>query len=282
MFADLFLNRIRRLRLISRIGLFLLAVFGVCYPYPGIFIRHIRHTINPDGIIRPDSAALIPFLEELRPQIDGVTDPSELLKVVQKFVYGRIEYAFDWETWGVVDYLPTVDEVVAAGREDCDGRAVLAVSLLRNLGVDAQLVSDGVHTWVWTRNGETMSPNAVGTVRSSADGFVFDWKGLKILPRGMAYGLAVFPLLRELIIVFVAGLLMYRPGVSFRRVIPCTILLLIGVGLLRYGGAGWLNPVLWALWCGVASIVLAVVVGFLRKSDRAMVEDGADEERLAA
>ena len=282
MFAEVLLNRIHRLRLISRIGLLLLTVFFVCYPYPWIFIRHIEHTIEPDRMIKPDSAALIPLLEELSPQIDGVTDPTELLKVVQKFVYTKIEYAFDWETWGVVDYLPTVEEVVVAGREDCDGRAVLAVSLLRNLGVDAQLVSDGVHTWVWTRNGETMSPNAVGTVRSSKDGFVFDWKGLKILPRGMAYGLAVFPLLRELIIVFVAGLLMYRPGVSFRRVILSTILLLIGLGLLRYGGAGWRNPVVWALWCGLALIVAAVLVGFLRKSNRTTVGDNVDETKLAA
>ena len=116
----------------------------VCFPYPRTLLRHLAHARNPNLLIEPDAPALAPLLITLRPQIRSAQDHHETLRIVQQFVHETIPYAFDWETWGVVDYLPTVEELLSKKREDCDGRAVLAASLLRNLGYEANLVTDGL------------------------------------------------------------------------------------------------------------------------------------------
>ena len=54
-----------------------------------------------------------------------ISEPHALVRGVEKFVYGHVPYAWDWDTWGVADYLPSVAEVRRMGREDCDGRAVV-------------------------------------------------------------------------------------------------------------------------------------------------------------
>ena len=131
-------------------------VLFVCFPYPGRLVRHVTRWQSPNTLIEPNAPALEPLVAALRPQITADMEPKEVLKTVEKFVYKEISYDWDWNTWGMADYIPTVAEAIAKGREDCDGRAVVAASLLARLGYDAAIVTDFAHVWVKTEHGETM------------------------------------------------------------------------------------------------------------------------------
>lgn len=61
-----------------------------------------------------------------------------MLEEIEKFVYEKNKSAWDWEVWGNVNYIPTVEEAIASGREDCDGQAIVGASMLREYGYDAR------------------------------------------------------------------------------------------------------------------------------------------------
>ncbi len=160
--------------------------------------------------------------------------PSQVLKRVEAFVYTHVEYDWDWNTWGMADYLPTVTEVIRMGKEDCDGRAVIAASLLKNLGYDARIVTDFAHVWVATDFGQTMGPGKTKTVEVTDKGLKFDARGLLQIPEILGYGIAVFPLPRELVLVAVFWLLLLgRAGVS--QTLIALGFLVGGLLLVRYG-----------------------------------------------
>ncbi len=205
---------------------------------------------------------MAPWRAALADRLADEPADSELLPVVQGFVVERVPYAYDWETWGVVDYLPTVEEVVTMGREDCDGRAVIAASLLRGRGVEARLVADGAHVWVWTPLGETMGPHAVATVVATDDAYRIDWSGLGILPRALAFGVAVFPWPREALVLVVLWLTLLHPRLGRRRAALSAALLIGALVLLRRGGAYWHQPGGLLLGAGLLAFVAALGVAW--------------------
>ncbi len=211
-----------------------LTLFLVCFPYPSLFVRNLRHWRNPNALIEPDAADLQPWITELRPQLDGVEAGPDALKVVEKFVYRKVPYAWDWDTWGVMDYMPTVSEIVGAGAEDCDGRAVISASLLRNLGYKADLVTDAIHVWVKTDRGETMSPGRLPKlVEGTEKGIRIRWASLLNIPKSMAYGIGVFPLVRELTVLVMFWILALRSGVGKLPAAGSLVMMLVGLVVLR-------------------------------------------------
>ena len=183
-------------------------------------------------------------------------------------MYAAVPYAFDWDTWGVMDYLPTVSEVFARGREDCDGQAVVAASLLRRLGYDAWLVTDLKHTWVAARERnvpnapveQTMSPGEGG--QSLVGGATGTHASLvNLVPnvlRSLAFGVAVFPLGRELIIAAALCLLTMQPRSSVvRRLAGCGAIL-VALMLLRWIGPGGVEHPVTTILAVVGVIVAAV------------------------
>jgi hypothetical protein len=235
----------------------------IAYPYPHFLARNVLRWRNPNTLIEPDNPRLQPLVAELQEQLDPDLPPRQTLKRVERFVYTKVPYAWDWETWGVADYIPTVDEVLDAEREDCDGRAVIAASLHRALGYKADIVSDFAHVWVKTDRGETMSPGkSKSLVASDRTGTRVQWRTLLNVPRAIAYGIGVFPLARELILVIVIWLALLRPGV--RPVIALLALWLILEGLLKMRAAVRFPPeslfppwrVLATLQWGIAVVML--------------------------
>jgi len=247
--------------------IFAIVYMVVCFPYPSLLIRHFRHLSNPNALIEPDAPALQPWVAELREALPADLDPSEVLEHVEGFVIRHVPYQWDWITWGVVDYLPTVTEVIEKGQEDCDGRAVVAASLLRALGYNAWLVTDFAHMWVATDYGETMGPGRIKTVEVTEEGVRFQWAGLFELPRATAYGVAVFPPERELILVAAAWLLLLG-GAGYARSATSLLLLVGGLFMIRYGGSDYWDPLLWtqvsAELAGLAAMIAAFVVMFIR------------------
>ncbi len=258
------LNRLRwYYRIPCKWIIYLFAYTIVCFPYPHLLVRHLRHWSNPNAMIEPDAPVLQPWVEEFRDKVPPDAKPRDVLKWVQAFVLEKVPYDWDWNTWGQADYFPSVAEVVQMGREDCDGRAVIAASLLRALDYDARLVTDFSHVWVATDFGETMGPGKTKTVEMTDKGVKFQWRGLLEIPSAAGYGIAVFPAFRELTLVAVAWLLLLgRAGVT--RSVVCLSLLVAGLFMLRHGCAEYLRPQLWFLGGGIVLFLLGFGLMFFR------------------
>ncbi len=251
------------------------AIVTVIVLYPKVWLLPIAFERYGDmnSVLDPDHPELAPLEESVRDSLPTDAQTEDALPIVQKVVCERIPYAWDWEVWGVCEYLPTVDEVFEQGREDCDGRAVVAASLLRRLGYDAWLVSDLLHVWVETPEGETMSPTGgektfVGTETGTLA--TVSPRVIRNLARGFSYGVAVFPLIRELIILATLCVLTVQPWSSvWRRVAGC-LLLWVALDMLRGAGKqaaldGRILDIV-RTWIGIAVavagwLVLAVRVG---------------------
>ncbi|HUU84113.1 MAG TPA: transglutaminase-like domain-containing protein [Phycisphaerae bacterium] len=244
--------------------LFGATLFLISFPDPRLFVRHVQHWQDPNALIDPDLAALQPWVAEVKRQLKPEMEPRKALKTVERFVYKKVPYRFDWETWGSADYLPTLAEVLDKGKEDCDGQAVVAASILQNLGYRAELVTDFAHVWVKTDKGETMQPGKRKSVIAGKTGLEVHWETLtKTLPRALGYSVAPFPLIRELIVLGVLWLVLLRPGVGRRVGIICAAVMLEGLMFLRVGGVDWKDPVVWAQWWGLLHLVGGVFVLFV-------------------
>jgi len=247
-------------RLPIKSAILCLTVFVVCFPYPNLFLRHLRHWSNPNALIEPHAPALQPWIAELRPDLPADLPPREALKRIERFVYKKVPYEWDWNTWGLSDYLPTVVEVIEMGKEDCDGRAVVAASLLQNFGFKSQIVTDFSHVWVKTEQGELMGPGRRQAVVATDRGLEFHWQALTGLPQATIYGIAVFPLIRQLIVLFMAWWLLLHADARAVRSLLAFVLLCMGLLVLRQGAREYLNPVPWMQFAGVIAMATAVAL----------------------
>lgn len=261
------------------------AIFGLTYlivlfPFPRLFVRHLQHWSNPSALVEPSAPALAPLIEEISPRISSDMPPKELLSTVQQYVVERIEYDWDWNTWGMADYLPTVTEAVTKGREDCDGRAVVAASLLTHFGLEAELVTDFAHVWVKTDAGETMGPGKRKAVTATKEGLKVSTAALAALPRALGYGVAVFPLLRELIIVVMLWLLLLRRRGGKLCGVVSLLLLVAGLLVIRRGGVLYLHASVWGQAAGLLIMfggILCAIVWARRNATGPAVEADVHE-----
>ncbi len=259
--------------------LFLAVTFLVLFPNPWQFARHLSHLGNLDAMVEPDAPQLQAWEGEFRARLaahgegiiaaggqtalesretdwPGATSPDEsalllgrsptaVQREVERFVYQKVQYQWDWETWGSADYMPTVGEMFTKASqspsgqvyEDCDGRAVVAASLMRRLGYQASLVTDLRHVWVKTPQGEWMGLGGRTAVISTPQGNRVDlgtvWANL---PTSLSYGISVFPFWREVIILATAYLLLLHRRMSGRIAALSGLVLFQGLLFMRCGG----------------------------------------------
>ncbi len=225
-----------------KLALFIGTTLLVLFPNPALIPVLFERLSNLEKLLDASEPGLAPLEQRVRDQLAAGGDVADLLAIVEAEVYATVPYAHDWQTWGVMEYLPTVSEVLEKGREDCDGRAVVAASLLRRLGQPAWLVSDLLHMWVQTPGGEAMGPTgSEKTLSSGRPGAertqtVLTPRTLVNVGRGLSYGVAVFPLERQLIILAALCALTVHPWSSgWRRLSGC-LLLWIGLDLMRDAG----------------------------------------------
>lgn len=116
------------------IGFLLLWTLLVLYPNPG------RLVISVARIARPpvDPAAV----EHLLPS--APRDPRE----AERFVLATFPYQYDWQTYNVPWYFPTVAEALAKGTGDCKTRFVIFASLLEAMDVPYRQTMSLTHFWV--------------------------------------------------------------------------------------------------------------------------------------
>jgi hypothetical protein len=235
-----------------------IVTFFVLYPRPRYFLRHVRHTADANRLIAPDAAALQGWRAELESRFPAGADAVERQRIVEKFVYEKVPYAFDWDTWGVVDYLPTVEEVIAAGREDCDGRALVAASLLRRYDPTVHLVSDFKHVWIASAAGEAMGPGPRKVVEVTPEGERRVQWANALDATVPAVGMALFPLRRELVIAAAALVALCDPRMGRRAALVAVGLAIHGLLVVRLAAADPRHVVLWGAWLGYGQIAAAV------------------------
>jgi hypothetical protein len=108
--------------------------FIVCYPNPFIFIRNsVRYLRFP---IDPSVTEVI--------EVEVPDEPAE----IEKFVMALVEYQYDWENYGVPDYVSTARQAVARRRGDCEDRAAVLASLLEAKDISYDLKASLTHYWV--------------------------------------------------------------------------------------------------------------------------------------
>jgi hypothetical protein len=267
--------------------IFAVVCWFVCFPNPIQSFRHIEHLRNMQALIEPDAPELGAWIERItkelpkaRPlavsQADGDGSSAKpisalvIQQVVQEFVLENVKYEWDWNLWGASDYMPTVQEMFEKAREsggevreDCDGRAVIAASLMAALGYKPTIATDLRHVWVTTPEGEWMGPGGAKTMVATTQGTqVHATTLLSNIPISLSYGIAVFPLTRELIILLTAFVLMLRRNSDWRWAAVGLVLLVQGLLFMRLG---YLAPhsvsrqvSSWPTWVGIGH----VVVGF--------------------
>jgi hypothetical protein len=274
-----------------------LAIFGavtlfVLFPYPRQFRRHLQHVMNMQAMVQPDAPELAAWDEDLRklreralaespdPMLSAAVkkipsyDVLRVQKAVERFVWDRVKYEWDWNVWGSADYMPTVGEMFAQAREnggqmleDCDGRAVMAASILRRMGYDAQLVTDLSHVWVKTPEQELMGPGGKKAVVTTTKGTKVDVASMIAdVPIALSYGVSVFPLWREMIIAAAAVLLLAWGRVSWRVCGCAAVLVFQGLLFMRLGDIApkrAASVIAWPSWLGMGHILVGILILFV-------------------
>src|SRR6185295_4116464 len=110
----------------------------------------------------------------------------------------NIKYRYDWYNWGNLDYWPTAEETWALKKEDCDGRAVLAASILRSRGyTNATIVANLKHVWVKVGDVELMGPGGEKVFRHEGGKTIVTVPSWKTLLDAIAFT-CKFPIVRSL------------------------------------------------------------------------------------
>lgn len=108
----------------------------------------VARTINPPI----DPLAVQPLIEE----IGYSQDPAYL----EAAVFERIPYQYDWHTYNVPWYFPTVEEALASGAGDCKSQFVVLASVFEALDIPYSVHYSPTHIWVsWEGRRETAAEN---------------------------------------------------------------------------------------------------------------------------
>ena len=276
------------------------AVGLILFPCVWLLPTYISRMRNLDALIDPNAPELAPLEREVRTRVAlrmlnadvGVAAPlagdigaspapsaassdapaaaiAATLRETENVVYRHVPYDWDWNTWGVFDYVPTVHEVFVKGHEDCDGRAVVAASLLRRMGIPTAIRCDLMHVWVHTPYGEAMTvpgqgPATVTTPEGGGPTRVnLTPAALANLARGTTFGVWAFPVGRVALLWLAVCLVAAHPRSSRVRRVVGPLVALAGLALVRYAGQNvayheefpWIAVAGWAL-AAVGLIVL--------------------------
>lgn len=258
-----------------KLALLAAVVLFALYPNPVLLIRQLGHLLDTESLIQPD----LPAMPEINRDIDQLlatnTPALTEFKAVERFVYRRIPYQYDWHGWWNLDYWPTAAEVWERKREDCDGRAVLAVSILRARGYpEARLVANLQHVWVAVGTNELMGPMADKNFRREGgkmvDGKLVGAKTVITLPslKTLLDSLAMtckFPAWRVVLMLVTLLALVFHPAADTGRFAMLCAVMLGGYAVFldwcvrrtdrEAAGFDWNFPVAAALILG--SLVLA-------------------------
>ena len=112
----------------------ILWILFVLYPNPANLVISIHRVFALDA----DPGAVQFMLSELP------SDPAS----IEQAVLARIHYRYDWQTYGMPWYCPTVAQVLEKGEGDCKARALVLASVLEAENITYEVEASPVHIWV--------------------------------------------------------------------------------------------------------------------------------------
>jgi len=112
----------------------LLWILLVLYPNPLNLIVSLQRAFNPN--IDPVS------VESL--SRDLPSDPV----AIENAMLQQIPYSYDWESYGMPWYVPTVEEVLERGEGDCKAMALVLASLFEAKNIPYRISWSPIHMWV--------------------------------------------------------------------------------------------------------------------------------------
>lgn len=123
----------RKIALIM-IAMFAFWTFIVCFPNPFVFVRNIVRYLRP-----PVDPSIINVID------DEIPDKPE---EIERFALNLIKYQYDWQNYGMPDYVATARQAVTRGRGDCEDRAIVLASLFEAKNIPYNMKASLVHYWV--------------------------------------------------------------------------------------------------------------------------------------
>ena len=221
-------------RLLLKTAIFCCVLFFILNPNPKRFVHQVQRYFQTEQLIQEN----FPGIEGINREIDALLPSNatsqEEFVVVQNYVYEHIAYEYDWDNWGNIDYWPTAEAVWNRRREDCDGRAVLAASILRSRGFHSATLAGSIrHIWVQIGQQGLMNPDSEQHVRLSDGKFSVSLPSLQLLLESVALYVADFPTIRNLALFFVALLLCHHPNRKFSHFFGIATLGLVGFILFK-------------------------------------------------
>ena len=144
---------LRVVKLLCVPWLVLVAIVPKVWYWPGEFGRRIdrRLVLDPrDPAVVQAEKEFWSFLREKGGrEAWEQSGREEKLKKAMSFVLHRVPYQYDFPNWGVLCHTATPQEVLwVKGKDDCQGRACVAVSLMQRLGYDAYCAETPFHWYV--------------------------------------------------------------------------------------------------------------------------------------
>lgn len=223
-------------RFAIKCAVFVLVLLVMLFPNPVQLLRQMPRYRNPEQLIRAD----FPGMAEIDATLDQLLRAQsgrDELQIVEAYVLDTIGYEWDWNNWGNADYWPDAEEVWQRGREDCDGRAILAASILRRRGhANVSLVGNLQHIWVDVDGVGILGPQGETNLTFGPDGLRFAIPSPELLLRNAAYGVGNFPAWRLIVLWLTAAVLLFHPARDRGRFLACVAVGLAGLMLLRDWG----------------------------------------------
>ena len=220
-----------------KLAVFVTVFLVVTLPNPLLTVKQVKAYLDTEALFDsqfPEMRTINAKIDSLL--LDDYTFEQEYRTIV-RFVYDEIKYEFDWDNWLNSEYWPSAREVWQRGREDCDGRAILAVAIFRSRGyADANIVGSMQHLWIRVGDNELMGPDKEKLV------VVEDGKKRFLLPsfqymlEAMAGHLHSYPLMRMVILLMTFLILLMHPAQKAKFIL----------GVLLIGVLGFLILVDWA------------------------------------
>lgn len=219
-------------RWIAKLALLGMVVLFTLYPHPVLLVRGVQHLGDVESLIQPELPEIAEMNRAITAQLKPDATKKEEFRAVERYVYEHIRYEYDWFNWGNLDYWPTAKEAIDRQREDCDGQAIVAASVLRARGFKtAQVVANLQHCWVVVAGSELMGPQPDKNMRRVGDRVVLtfpEWRTFL----GSAAMLNKFPAVRSLVILAAALVLAYHPCRNLTGFLGVMALGLVGFVLL--------------------------------------------------
>jgi hypothetical protein len=203
----------RAVRWTIKILIFLTAVLFITMPNPLLTVRQLHAYLNTEALFDPNFPEMQEINAEINARLPQNYTFTDEYKTIVQFVYDSVRYEFDWDNWLNSEYWPSARQVWQRRREDCDGRAILAVSIFRARGyADANIVGSLRHLWIKVGDHELMGPDREKTM------VVRDGKKRFLLPSwsyilsSAAMQLDYYPLTRMMLMLFVFLVLCFHPS----------------------------------------------------------------------